>query len=315
MGEHENKELGAQQVGIVSVPFEATEPLLESMIYTIRGQQVMLDSDLAMLYGAETKTFNQAVKRNETRFPERFRFQLTDEEFDSLRSRFVTSSGRGGRRYNPYVFTEQGVAMLSAVLHSETAIKTSVAIMDAFVRMRRFLVDNARLLQRMDVMEARQLGYQKETDEKFSRVFGYLESRGEQIATQTIFFDGQIYDAFKLLTKIVKRAREGIVLVDGYVSLDTLNILAKKRKGVDVMLITSARGNKLTSMDLEKFNAQYPSLELKISDAFHDRFLIIDNTEGYHVGASLKDAGKKCFGISKIGDDYLVKSVLDKLEK
>ncbi len=185
--------------------------------------------------------------------------------------------------------------------------------MDAFVQMRRFLADNAGLLQRMDVMEARQLEYQHHTDERFAQVFGCLEARNLDEESQKIFFDGQIYDAFELLTRLVKKAKSDIVLVDGYVALGTLNILAKKRKGVSVAIFTSRRGNKLTQGDIEKFNAQYPELTAKTTDAFHDRFLILDRCEGYHVGASLKDAGKKCFGISRIEDACIVQAILDRL--
>ena len=294
---------------------EVTDGDLKSLIYTVRGRQVMLDSDLAMLYEVQTGALNQAAKRNERRFPADFRFQLTSEEYESLISQSVISNGRGGRRKLPYAYTEQGVSMLSAVLHSDTAIETSIAIMNAFVQMRRFLADNAGLLQRMDVMEVRQLEYQKHTDERFKQVFGCLEAHDAKESTQTIFFDGQIYDAFELLTKLVEKAKKNIVLVDGYVGLDTLNILAKKRKGVDVLLYTTRRGNKLTDADIEKFNAQYPALAVEMTDAFHDRFLILDGTEGYHVGASLKDAGKKCFGISKIEDGCLVDAVLGRLGK
>lgn len=288
---------------------------VKTLIHMVRGRQVMLDSDLAALYEVETKVFNQAVKRNLQRFPERFRFQLTDRECDSLRSQIVTSNGRGGRRYNPYVFTEQGVAMLASVLRSDAAVKTSIAIMDAFVQMRGFFAANEGLLRRMDIMEARQLDYQRSTDRRFDQVFGYLETNESKESPQTIFFDGQIYDAFELLARLVKQAKRRIVLIDSYVDLDTLNILAKKRKGVQAQVYTTKRGCRITDADAEKFNAQYPWLEIKRTAAFHDRFLILDETDGYHIGASLKDAGKKCFGISKIEDEGLVQAVLERLDK
>lgn len=287
---------------------------LQNLIYTIRSRQVMLDSDLAALYGVETKTFNQAVKRNGARFPERYRFQLTDKEFETLRSQFVTSKARGGRRYNPYVFTEQGVAMLSSVLRSDTAVSTSIAIMDAFVDMRRFHANNAGLLQRIDVIEGRQIEYQQRTDERLEQVFGYLEASDTKEALQTIFFDGQIYDAFKILAELVEKAKRRIVLVDSYIDVRTLNILMKKRENVCVSLYTTKRGKKLTENDVEAFNAQYPLLEVKLIDTFHDRFLILDDTEGYLIGASLKDAGKKCFGLSKIEDPNSIGAILDKLK-
>lgn len=279
------------------------------LIHCVRGEQVMLDSDLARLYGVETKVFNQAVKRNEQRFPERFRFRLTDDEYDSLRSQAVTSKSRGGRRYLPYAFTEQGVAMLSAVLHSETAIATSIKIMDGFVAMRRFLVHNAFLSERLRDVELGLTMLQKSTDERFEQVFRFFE--GEQGRPQVIFFAGQIFDAFSLLAELIGRAESEIVLIDGYVDVGTLNILAKKRNGVDVKVYTS--GNRLTQADVDLFNAQYPTLSIYITRSFHDRFLVLDGKTAYHVGASLKDAGKKCFGIDLIQDEVLVQALLKRL--
>lgn len=228
---------------------------IKALIHTIRGRQVMLDSDLSMLYRVETKVFNQVVKRNERRFPIRFRFQLSEQEYEILKSQNVTSSGWGGRRKLPFAFTEQGVAMLSAVLRSEEAVKTSIAIMDAFVRMRRLLADNDGLFQRIDLMETRQLEYQHYTDERFERVFGCLEAKGLEHAGQWIFFEGQVYDAFELLAKLVRTAERELVLVDGYVSLDTLNVLAKKREGVKALVCATARGSNLTSSDIQRFNS------------------------------------------------------------
>ena len=306
---------GKLEVAMLNDPLADCE--IGNLIYTVRDQQVMLDSDLAMLYEVETKGLNRAASRNSMRFPEDFRFQLTAEETERLRCQTGTSNeenGRGGRRYLPYVYTEQGIAMLSGVLRSEVAVHASVAIMRAFVQMRRFLSDNAGLLQRMDVMEMRQLEYQRRTDERLSRVFGYLEATNSGEANQAIFFDGQIYDAFELLARLVKQAKRHIVLIDSYVDLDTLNILAKKRKGVQAQVYTTKRGCRITDVDADKFNAQYPLLEIKRTVAFHDRFLVLDEADGYHIGASLKDAGKKCFGISKIEDEGLVRAVLERLD-
>lgn len=308
-------EAGATNGGGLGRP-EIANGDFKSLIHTVRGRQVMLDSDLAKLYEVETKSLNRAAVRNGARFPDDFRFQLTRDEFEALRCQIGTSNAegsRGGRRYMPYAYTEQGVAMLSGVLRSDVAVGVSINIMRAFVQMRRFLADNAGLLQRMDVMEARQLEYQQHTDERFRQVFGCLEAHSEEKAAQAIFFDGQIYDAFELLTQLVKKAKRSIVLIDGYVDLDTLNILAKKCKDVDVALYTTRRGNRLTDADVEKFNAQYRTLSVKSTDVFHDRFLIVDGEEGYHVGASLKDAGRKCFGISKIEDGRLVRSILERV--
>ncbi len=284
---------------------------IKSLIYVIRGQQVMLDSDLAMLYQVETKVFNQAVSRNIERFPENFRFQLTKEEFDALRSQIATSNGRGGRRYRPYMFTEQGIAMLSGVLRSDVAVQVSIRIMNTFVEMRRFIANNALLFEKVSDIELKQLEYQKSTDEKFDKVFQYIEDHAE--SEQKIFFDGQIYDAFSLITSIIQKAQKEIILIDGYVDVDTLNILAKKNDGVDVKIYTYANAQ-LTNRDAANFNAQYPTLTVKKTQAFHDRFIVLDGKTAYHIGASIKDAGKKCFGISLIDDSGVVADLLNRLK-
>ncbi len=285
---------------------------IQSMIHIVRGQQVMLDSDLAALYQTETKRLNERVKRNPARFPDSFCFQLTKDEYAHLRSQFATSSDEyGGRRYLPYVFTEGGIAMLSAVLNSETAIGVSIRIMNEFVAMRHFLANNAALFERMNAVELKQLAYQKSTDEKFDKVFRYIEDHAE--SEQKVFFAGQIYDAFSLITSIIRKAYTDIILIDGYVDVDTLNILAKKNADVHVRIYTYAN-TKLTSADAANFNAQYPSLTIKKTQLFHDRFLILDGSTAYHIGASIKDAGKKCFGISLIEDPDLVTELLNRLK-
>lgn len=210
----------------------------------------------------------------------------------------------------PYVFTEQGVAMLSAVLRSDTAIQVSIQIINAFVEMRRFIANNAALFERISSVELKQLEYQKQTDEKFDKVFAYIDDHAEP--EQKIFFDGQIYDAFELLISLVQKATKKIVLIDGYVDIGTLNILAKKNPGVDVTIYTF-NNTRLSNRDINTFNSQYPNLTVKHMTAFHDRFLILDDTVGYHVGASLKDAGKKCFGISQIQDEQTIQGILNRL--
>ena len=292
------------------IPVIAETKDIKSLIYVVRGQQVMMDSDLAMLYQVDTKVFNQAVSRNIKRFPENFRFQLTKEEFDALRSQVATSNGRGGRRYRPYMFTEQGIAMLSGVLRSDVAIQVSIRIMNTFVEMRRFIANNALLFEKVSDIELKQLEYQKSTDEKFDKVFKYIEDHAE--SEQKIFFDGQIYDAFSLITSIIQKAQKEIILIDGYVDIDTLNILAKKNVGVDVKIYTYASAQ-LTNRDAANFNAQYPILTVKRTQVFHDRFIILDGKTAYHIGASIKDAGKKCFGISLINDSGLVAELLKRL--
>lgn len=302
-----------EQTQITTVEF--TQFDIKNLIYVIRNQQVMLDSDLAMLYHVETKVFNQAVKRNIARFPDNFRFQLTKEEYAALRSQVVTlneNTGRGmHRKYLPYVFTEQGIAMLSAVLRSDVAIQVSINIMNAFVEMRRFISNNALLFERISNVELKQLEYQKQTDEKLEQIFEYISEHEE--ASQKVFFDGQIYDAFSLIVSLIQKAEKKITLIDGYVDVGTLNLLAKKNEGVFVTVYTHQR-TRLSNMDVENFNAQYPALEVKYTSVFHDRFLILDGKTAYHIGASLKDAGKKTFGITLINDERITKDILQRLE-
>ena len=289
---------------------------IQSLIYVIRGKQVMLDSDLAMLYQVETKVLNQAVKRNIERFPDRFRFQLTNEEYINLKSQFVTSSldsgsGYGGRRKLPYAFTEQGIAMLSSVLRSSIAVQVSIRIMETFIEMRKYMANTSLLYDRMNAIEERQITYQNETNEKFNKVFAYISDHEE--SQQKIFFDGQIYDAFSLLIELVESAQKSIVLVDNYVDVGTLNILSKKKDNVSTIIYT-VKKTRLTEKDVEIFNQQYPKLEVKYTGVFHDRFLIIDDEKAYHIGASIKDAGKKCFAISLLNDFGVVYDILQRLD-
>jgi len=266
---------------------------IRSRIYTIRGVQAMLDMDLAALYMVETRVLNQAVKRNRERFPERFCFQLSDGEFEILKSQIVMSSW-GGRRTNPYAFTEQGVAMLSAVLKSDVAIEISVKIIDAFVAMRRFIFTNAQVFQRLDTLEIKQL----ETDKKIDHVLNALESKEIQ-PKQGIFFDGQIFDAYQFVSDLFRSAEESIVIIDNYIDDSVLTHLSKRKNDVKVILFTKSIFRSL-ALDVKKFNEQYPAIEVKEFKNSHDRFVIIDNTTVYHFGASLKDLGKKWFAFSKM---------------
>lgn len=304
----------AENIGNELVPITVENRDIGSFVYIIRGKQVMIDSDLAMLYQVETKNLNKAASRNADRFPEDFRFKLTKEEYDSLKFQSGTSngeqSGRGGRRYYPYAYTEQGISMLASVLHSKIAVQVSISIMRTFVEMRRFIANNALLFEKVSNMELKQLEYQKSTDEKFDKVFQYIEDHAE--SEQKIFFDGQIYDAFSLITSIIRKAASEIILIDGYVDVDTLNILAKKNAGVDVKIYTYASAP-LTNRDVVNFNAQYPTLTVKKTQVFHDRFIILDGRTAYHIGASIKDAGKKCFGISILEDPGMVTDLLNRL--
>ena len=283
---------------------------IENLIYNVRGQQVMLDCDLAMLYGVETKRLNESMKRNKNRFPLNFCFQLTDEEYVNLRSQNSTSNinTRGGRRYLPYVFTEQGIAMLSSVLKSDEAVEVSINIMNAFVKMRKFISTNSLLFDRINNIELKQLQIEKDTNKKFEEIFSYISSKEEN--EQKVFFEGQIFDAFSLIVSLIEKAETSIILIDNYVDISgTLNILSKKKENVKVEIYTSSR-TKLTDQDITKFNSQYGELVLKFNDNFHDRFLILDNNVLYHIGASIKDAGKKCFGITKIEDEVILNNIL-----
>ena len=266
---------------------------IKRRIFTIRGRQVMLDSDLADLYGYEVKNLNRQVKRNIRRFPKDFMFQLAQNEMEILRCQNVTANVKS--RTLPYAFTEQGIYMLAAVLRGELAEQQSIFIMRAFREMRHFVANNAALFDRISKVELKQL----ETDKKFDQLFEYI---GEHTETnQKLFFDGQIYDAFSLLIELIQKADQEIILIDGYVDVSTLNVLAKKKSGVAVTIYTFKK-TKLTVQDVAVFNAQYPQLEVKYTSVFHDRFLILDGKTVYHIGASLKDAGKKCFAVSLMKD-------------
>ena len=266
---------------------------IRSRIYTIRGVQAMLDMDLAALYRVETRVLNQAVKRNRERFPEPFCFQLSDGEFEILKSQIVMSSW-GGRRTNPYAFTEQGVAMLSAVLKSDVAVEISVKIIDAFVAMRRFIFANAQVFQRLDTLEIKQL----ETDKKIEQVSNAIESKEIQ-PRQGIFFDGQIFDAYQFVSDLFRSAEDSVVIIDNYLDNSVLTHLSKQKKGAKVILFTKNISRSLAP-DVKKFNEQYPAIEVKEFKNSHDRFMIIDATTVYHFGASLKDLGKKWLAFSKI---------------
>ena len=288
---------------------------LKNKIYTIRGVQVMLDSDLAEIYGVETKRLNEQVKRNIERFPEEFMFQLSAEEFEVLRSQIATSKKetRGGRQYLPFVFTEQGVAMLSAVLKSEKAIKASIQIMKAFVSMRRFLLNNAQIFSEIDSIKKHLIEsdlHHKENDKRIDELFTLMDKYKIE-ERQGIFFQGQIFDAYAKFESFIQSAKKEIVLIDGYVDLTVLERLAKKQKGVNILLYTDSK-TKITNLDVQKFNAQYPTLTLNFTSKMHDRFLIIDNSVLYHIGASLKDLAKKCFAF-EILDSSLIPSVLGNL--
>ena len=278
---------------------------IKNLIYTIRDKQVMLDSDVAMLYHYETKNINKAMKRNIERFPEDFCFQLTEKEVENLRFQFGTSSlekeNYGGRRYLPYVYTEQGISMLAGVLKNEIAIQVSISIIRAFIEMRKFILLNGQVFQEIDDIKGQLL----EHDKKFDEVFDELQRKQESEFKQSIFFDGQIFDAYSLIIDVIKKAKQKILIIDNYIDDSILKMLSKKNKDVEVVILTTQNSN-IRKLDIQKFNKQYPVLKLAYTNKFHDRFIVIDNKELYHIGASLKDLGKKCFAISKIDDQEYI---------
>ena len=279
-----------------------------SDVLKIRGVQVMLDSDLAAIYGYETKNFNRQVRNNIEKFPEDMRFELTKEEYDCiLRCKKFTSSW-GGSRYLPYVFTEQGIYMLMTVLKGELAVRQSIALVRAFKAMRDYISDNGMVFQRLDRIELKQL----EADEKFRQIFSQLDAPKQDKAI--IFFKGQMWDAVNCIEEIISKAEKSVILIDGYVDRNTLAMLTGKKAGVSVSVFTSEKTCRITEQESEAFNSQYGPLNIRFTNEFHDRFLILDEKELYHIGASIKDAGKKAFEISINEDEKLLDSILKRLE-
>lgn len=279
---------------------------IENRIFTIRGQQTMIDRDLAELYNVEVKRLNEQVKRNIERFPEAFRFQLTKQEKDELVANCDRFESMKHSSVLPYVFTEQGVSMLSAVLRSKTAIKVSIVIMNAFVEMRKFIASNATLFQRLDKVEKKQL----EADENFEKLFSAIEAKSLK-PKQGIFFNGEVYDAYTYVSDIFRSAKKSIIIIDNYIDDSVLTLLLKRKSGVAASIYTKNIGKQL-NLDLKKHNEQYDHLDIKQFNNSHDRFIIIDKTELYHFGASLKDLGKKWFAFSRM--DSMVADVLNKLD-
>lgn len=284
---------------------------IESLIKVIRGQQVIFDKDLAKLYGVETKYLNKQVKRNIERFPEDFMFQLTKEE--CLRCQIGTSNeGRGGARYFPYVFTENGVSMLSSVLRSKTAIEVNIRIMRAFTSMRHFLLNNAEVFQRISTMEYHQLKMQQhllESDKRIDEVFRKLDE-GNAKPKQGIFYNGQIYDSYTFVSELVKSAKKRIILIDNYVDETVLTLLDKREEGVSAVIYTQQISRRF-QLDIDRHNAQYAPIEVEMFRLSHDRFLCIDD-DVYHIGASIKDLGKKWFAFSKLdilSPDMLIEKI------
>jgi hypothetical protein len=279
---------------------------IRDRIHTIRGVQVILDNDLAYLYNVETRTLNQAMKRNKDRFPDDFCFKLTRNEFDILRSQSVMSRW-GGRRTLPYGFTEQGVAMLSSILKSKVAVNVSIGIMRAFVQMRRFMMSNAQIFQRMDAVEKQQHYLENRVED----IFSAIESK-QIVPQQGIFFEGQIFDAYEFISRLVRSAKRSIIIIDDFIDESVLLQLSKRKKGVWVAILTRNIPESL-KLDVSKFNDQYPDLYLREFKMAHDRFIIIDRRDVYHLGASLKDLGKKWFAFSRM--DIVSVDILSKIDE
>jgi hypothetical protein len=279
---------------------------VKSKIHTIRGLQVMLDKDLAALYGVKPIRLREQVKRNIRRFPPDFMFQLSDGEINLMVSQNAIPSRKHLGGAKPYVFTEQGVANLSSVLKSEKAILVNIQIMRAFVEMRKFLQNNAQIFKRMDLAERKLL----EHDEKFEEVFNAIQEKGLK-PEKGVFFNGQVFDAYKFISGIIKNAKKSIILIDNYVDESVLTMLSKRNKGVKATILTRNISKEL-ALDVEKFNSQYKEVKVKEFPDSHDRFLLIDEQDVYHIGASLKDLGKKWFAFSKL-DKRTMENVLKRM--
>ena len=284
---------------------------VKDKIHTIRGLQVMLDNDLAELYEVETKRLNEQVRRNIERFPEDFMFQLTEKEKEYVVANCDHLKHLKFSYQKPYVFTEQGVAMLSGVLRSKKAIEVNIHIMRAFIAMRKFISSNAQIFQRLDNVETRQLEYHIRTDKRFEEVFKAIEDKDIK-PDKGIFFDGQIFDAYVLISDIIKGADRSIILIDNYVDESVLTLFSKRKKGVSVRIYTKSITDEL-KLDLKKYNSQHEKIEIEEFSLSHDRFLIIDKKEVYHIGASLKDLGNKWFAFSKLDTRSI--NMLEKLNQ
>ena len=282
---------------------------IQNRIFTIRGVQVVIDRDLAELYHVENKRLNEQVRRNIERFPIGFRFQLDEIEKNELVAICDRFKSLKHSVVNPYVFTEQGVSMLSAVLRSKIAIAVSIEIMNAFVEMRHFIQSNEQLFTRMDSMERRQIAFECETGTNFEKIFQTLEHR-EELPKQGIFYDGQVYDAYSFASDLIRSAKQSLILIDNYVDDSVLTLLSKRSESATATIYTKSISKQL-ALDLKRHNTQYPNIQVKQFKDAHDRFLIIDETEIYHIGASMKDLGKKWFAFSKL--EILVVDILNKL--
>ena len=282
---------------------------IEECIYTIRGEQVMLDSDVAFFFGTEVKKLNQQMKRNVGRFPSDFCFQLNSIEFNELRSQNVTIDVRyGNRKYLPYAYTEHGVLALAGVIKNEIATKMSVEIVRKFVQMRKFILENGDTLLALAKLQNRQLEFENKTNQKIDEILMSISKA--DLPKQALFYSGQFYDAYEYVSDIIRRANDSIVLIDPYCDSKSLTYLKNKKENVQVIIVTS-NPSKIEREELNKFESQYGEIVIKELDDNHDRYLIIDKNECYNLGASLNYMGKKSFSIIKNDDINIIKGLLE----
>ncbi|MDP7004742.1 MAG: ORF6N domain-containing protein [Phycisphaerales bacterium] len=292
------------------IPAAINEETLQAKIYTLRGMQVMLDKDLAELYGVKPRRLREQVKRNLKRFPDDFMFQITPNELKIMVSQNATPSllHLGGAL--PFVFTEQGVAGISGIIKSERAIEVHIAIMRTFVEMRRYLLEHGGMVQRLDTIEKRQIRHECKSEAQFETLFDAMENKNLG-HTQGIFFEGQTFDAYVFINDVFRQAKKSIVLIDNYVDDSVLTQLSKRNDGVLATILTRCISKQL-KQDVEKHNSQYQPIAIREFNHSHDRFLVLDDEIVYHIGASLKDLGKKWFAFSKMHKDAL--SILERIE-
>ena len=286
--------------------FSSESKNIEDCIYTIRGEQVMLDSDVAYFFGIETKNLNKQMKRNVNRFPDDFCFQLNSNEFKNLRFQNATSN-YGGRRYLPYVYTEEGIIALAGVIKSDVASKMSVEIARKFIQMRKFILENGDTLLALAKLQNRQIEFENKTNQKFDEILMSISKA--DLPKQALFYAGQFYDAYEYVSDIIRRANNSIVLIDPYCDSKALTYLKNKKPNVQVLVVTS-NPSKIEMEELNKFKSQYGEIVIKQLDNNHDRYLIVDNEECYNLGASLNYLGKKSFSIIKNDDINIIKELL-----
>ncbi|WP_458458705.1 ORF6N domain-containing protein [Pseudobutyrivibrio sp.] len=281
---------------------------IQNKIFVCRGIQVMLDSDVAIFFGTETKYINKAVKRNANRFPNDFCFQLNSNEFKNLRFQNVTSnSNYGGRRYNPYVFTEHGIVALAGVLKSDIADKMSIEVTRAFIQMRHFILENGDVLLKLAQLQNRQINFEIETNKRFDEVIKLINK--SELPKQVLFFDGQYYDAHDFICSLIQKAHSSIMLIDPYCDNRALSFLSNRKEGTQITICKSTNA-KLSNDDLSSFAKQYGEITVIANDTIHDRFLILDCNECYSLGTSLNYAGRKTFVITKIEDAHIINSII-----